>query len=736
MAIRIRCARHREASTRKGAEVVMVRKHFGRYQIIRKLGRSMTDVYLALDPVLEKLVVLKLIEQSPDELTRIVIDAERRGVEIQKQLHEIDRRVLEVYDFGTQSGCFFVAMEYFEGRNVAEILQSERRLDARRACEYTLEVLSQIEKLHTFVSDVDGHRRAVVHGDIKPSNIQIGYNGQVRLVDFGIAKVITSTHHLTHHNLGSPIYCSPERLEKSQVDPQADLWAVGVSLYEMVSGALPYQSMSTRKLQNLIQSRRPPRALPASCPAPLRAIILKALGSQVQRRYSCAADFGDDLRAFLRGSPTVAEREPQPCWDANETVQKPRPGATRVPSAGFATYRPSPAPYRPPKLLRYAAGAIGAIALGFVIALFLIKPIDYFASVYGEIRALREPRDYTSLSVAEINDDWNRYQRLDRENAFLGSFSPASFVTAQIRARLIYAADAVIQKYRESSDPALANYEWSKARLCLLHALEIDGSDRKARGMLALCDGYLSLIRDPNLRQAEQIQKNFQNAAADLPNSPDPHLGLASLDTYVFHNAGKALSEFAEAERRGFRSGPRESEQQGDAFLFRADYEIRQARRAAGKSNDEQRRWLQQASNDLDRARSVYEPIAGFSKVNTGLDELYRRGQLIHQLNDAIVEAEQRAALQRARLQREALQREALQREALQKEALQKEALQKEALQKEALQKEALQKEALQKEALQKEALQKEALQREAQLKLAETNANANKPWRRFGEPK
>jgi hypothetical protein len=357
------------------------------------------------------------------------------------------------------------------------------------------------------------------------------------------------------------------------------------------------------------------------------------------------------------------------------------------------------------------------------------------------MRALREPRDYTSLSVAEINDDWNSYKRLARENAFLGRFSPASFVAAQVRARLIYAADAVIQKYRESSDPALSSYEWSKARLCLIHALEIDPSDRESRGKLALCNGYLSLTRNPGLLRAEQIQTSFQLAAAYLPSSPDPHLGLASLYTYVFHNAGKALSEFAEAERRGYRSGPRESEQQGDAFVFRADYEIRQARRAAGQSNAEQRRWLQQASNDLDRARSVYEPIAGFSKVDIGLDELYRRSQLIHQLNNAIAEAEQRVAFQRVAQQRAAEQRAAQQRATQQRAMEQRAAELRAAEQRAAEQRVAEQRAAEQRAAEQRAAEQRvvdqiAALQREVQLKLAETNANANKLWRHFGERK
>src|SRR5947209_5264559 len=177
---------------------------FGKYEIIRKLSRSMTDVYLAYDPELERKAVLKIIEHSRDDFTQLIIEAERRGAELQEQLHKLDSRILEIYDFGEQSNCFFVAMQYFEGRTVAEVLKSEGPLDARRAALYSAEICNQLRSLHSFVSDIDGHKTAVVHGDIKPSNVQLGPEGEIRLLDFGIAKVITFTHNLTHHNLGSP----------------------------------------------------------------------------------------------------------------------------------------------------------------------------------------------------------------------------------------------------------------------------------------------------------------------------------------------------------------------------------------------------------------------------------------------------------------------------------------------------------------------------------------------------
>src|SRR4051812_4688905 len=106
---------------------------FGKYEIIRKLSRSMTDVYLANDPEFSRRAVLKIIEHSRDDFTQLIIEAERRGAQLQQQLHTLDPRILEIYDYGEQSNCFFVAMQYFEGKTLAELLKAEGPLEGRRA---------------------------------------------------------------------------------------------------------------------------------------------------------------------------------------------------------------------------------------------------------------------------------------------------------------------------------------------------------------------------------------------------------------------------------------------------------------------------------------------------------------------------------------------------------------------------------------------------------------------------
>src|SRR5262249_45501389 len=151
------------------------------------------------------------------------------------------------YDFGEADEYFYVAMEYVEGRSLAEELREEHLMDANRAAMIALEICEQLTKFHS-------QQSAVVHGDIKPSNIHLGWNGTVRLMDFGIAKTLRGGGNATTHNFGSPSYCAPERLTRSVVDQQSDLWAVGATLYEMLAGTPPYQAENTRKLEGLIRS--------------------------------------------------------------------------------------------------------------------------------------------------------------------------------------------------------------------------------------------------------------------------------------------------------------------------------------------------------------------------------------------------------------------------------------------------------------------------------------------------
>jgi hypothetical protein len=604
---------------------VLRTRQFGAYEVIRKLARGMTDVYLAFDTSANRHAVLKIVEESEDPLTQLVIEAERRGADLQKQLHDADARVIEVYEYGQLDGFFFVSMQYIEGRTVAEILKQEGRIEPARAAQFTVEILSQLDKLHSFQATIDGQRRSVVHGDIKPSNIQIGANDELRLLDFGIAKALTFTHSRTHLGLGSPSYCSPERLNRGQVDRHADLWAVGVTLYEMVSGVPPYQAQDTRKLEALIQSRRPPRALPASCPDPMTAILHKALAGDLHQRYVSASAFGNDVTLFLQNRPTVAERERRVSWKSNPTVEKQRLPYLPERVAGMAeTVRRSVLKLRPPRVKQLASvmSILVALCWGLLAGLVVCVPLGYYYRFWRDSGILRGNLDYTRASVGEINREWDLLQRVQRQNAFLGGMSPASGLVGNVRASLLQAGNEVIEGYRNNSDPRIQDFDWPKAEVCFTHLIELDRDDRSAQGKLALCHGY------ENIEHSEQAaQADFEKAATLMPLSPDPHLGLARMDVYSLKNIGKAMAELHEAQRLGFEPGPREMEEEADGYRFRATAELNQARKngadnRAAANRENEARYLRLAQRDFDRARQLYEPIEGFSNVSVALRQV------------------------------------------------------------------------------------------------------------------
>jgi hypothetical protein len=630
---------------------VVQASRFGKYEIVRKLSRSMTDVYLAReagDPEAAlpgRQIVLKLIEESGDDFTRVAIEAEKRGAQLQHQLHSLDPRILEVYDFGELDKTFFVALEYFEGLTLAEILRRDRRLEPRRAARYGAEICSQLGTLHSFVSDINGRMTAVVHGDIKPSNIQIGRKDELKLLDFGIAKMITATHNMTRHNLGSPSYCSPERLNSSQVDVHSDLWALGVTLFEMLSGSPPYQAQDTRRLESLIQSRRPPRALPDDIPASLRAIISKALAGDINHRYHSAAEFEKDLRAFLDQRQPAATGQ-KASWEANATIQKHPPAAAR-PTANATKLTAGPAAAAPtkvtvravaltpkglnltapkPKKMRFEVSGLAVAHLAGILAgLLMLFPLVYYFRIEKATEPLRNKRDFAHDTSSDIlNADWKLYQSLKDRNSLLGPLSPVVWAQADFRYNLLHAGDNILDGYRSSSSTRLSDFDFGRARQCFQYALEMNPSDTDIKGKLAIAEGYLNMVKNPRRPRADLSIDNFRQAASYLPKSPDPHLGLARLYVYAFRNIGEAMPEFQQAINLGYQLGPREATQEADGYLYRSEWELAQARKAVSTNKEESDKWLDMAKADADRARSLYEPLVGYSNVSTNLEQIYQ----------------------------------------------------------------------------------------------------------------
>src|SRR5579875_802074 len=539
----------------------------GRYEIVRRLSTSMTEVYLANDTVENRKVALKLIPLNggmhDGGAGRLILEAERRGAAIQSELRDLDPRVIEIYEFGETDGYFFVAMQYVEGRNLAEVLRAESAIDAYRAAAIALEICEQLGKFHTW-------QNAVVHGDIKPSNIHLGHHDTVRLLDFGIAKRLRPDCASTMHHFGSPGYCSPERLERSEVDQQSDLWAVGATLYEMLAGVPPFRAEDTHKLEELIRAGRPPRALPASCPRSLRAIVTKALAPDPRRRYPSALEFQADLQAFLEHRPVSAEIERRPGWGANATIE-----------AARAYFR------RATKTLRRARRRLRT---GSAVAWFATGMTLWFAGDFA----------------------WRAFEA--------ARSTPAAAGTQDLMLPMLYVktASQIFDDYRTSADPSLNDFDWQKAEVCLARAAELGSKDATTQGELDLARGYAILERLDDGQYSESAAKRarvnarklFASAALRMPRDPAPHLALARFYIYASPspNVDQAMSEFALAESLHAVLGNREIEQEGDAWRLRALNEF------------ENFEW-DAAERDAQDARRLYQRIPGFDQVDAHLRE-------------------------------------------------------------------------------------------------------------------
>ncbi len=208
-------------------------KTIARYEILKELGKgSMSRVYLAYDPNLDREVALKILlsnwppEVSEELRKRFVLEARAAG----KLSHP---GIVRVYDADTDpsTGVSFLAMEWVDGRSLQDLLEAEGKLPLRVAVEIIIQVAEALDY---------AHECGRVHRDVKPSNILLSPDGRARISDFGVAKILSESHTLTGHLLGTPLYMSPEQVKGDPIDGRSDLFSLGVVLYRSLSGSVPF----------------------------------------------------------------------------------------------------------------------------------------------------------------------------------------------------------------------------------------------------------------------------------------------------------------------------------------------------------------------------------------------------------------------------------------------------------------------------------------------------------------
>jgi eukaryotic-like serine/threonine-protein kinase len=306
-----------------------------RYEILQRIGRGgMADVLLARDLLLDRPVAIKVLfaefATDPNFVERF-----RREAQSAAALNHPN--IVGVYDWGKYGGTYFIAMEYVEGRTLADILRVNTRVSPVQAAEIGSEVAAAL---------AFAHRNGVVHRDIKPANILIGSSGQVKVADFGIARAMNSTadSNLTQVGLvmGTATYFSPEQAQGAQPDPRSDLYSLGIVMYEMVGGRPPFAGDNPVAIayKQVHENPQPLNQIAPDVPRPYEAIVAKLLAKNPAMRYPDGDSLREDLRRFRNGEPVRAlSGATQPAAVAGattvaRTVVPPRPNTAAVVPVG------------------------------------------------------------------------------------------------------------------------------------------------------------------------------------------------------------------------------------------------------------------------------------------------------------------------------------------------------------------------------------------------------------------
>ena len=279
--------------------VVAPRTFSGRYEVTHLIARGgMAQVYRALDTRLGRHVALKVLfpELSID---RAFVERFRREAQAAANLSHPN--IVAVYDWGEDEGSHFIAMELVTGTSLATALRAERTLPATRAATIAAEVASALAY---------AHRHGVVHRDIKPGNVLLTDEGQVKVTDFGIAQAVSTEEGLTMAGsvMGTAAYFSPEQAEGVVVDGRSDLFSLGVVLFEMLAGRTPFVGDSPVAVASMHVRNAPPmlRDLSPAVPEALERITMHALEKAPADRYQSAEDLRADLLRFTEGQPVLA----------------------------------------------------------------------------------------------------------------------------------------------------------------------------------------------------------------------------------------------------------------------------------------------------------------------------------------------------------------------------------------------------------------------------------------------
>lgn len=391
-------------------------RELGHYRIMEKLGEgAMGEVFKGLDTLLEREVAIKLLRPELSNRPDIVERFRTEAVALARLNHT---HIATLYSFLPHESQYFMVMEFVRGESLAKLIERNGALPWQQAVGLVSQALEGLEH---------AHRLGVVHRDIKPSNMMVTHIGVLKVMDFGIARILEKAR-LTRagHLIGTLEYMSPEQIAGLDTDARADLYSLGVVLYELVTGRVPFEASSDYDLikAQMEEPPKPPRIRVPDLPAAVEEQILRALEKKPENRFESAADFHVALAWIAAPGP-----DPDPGYERPKALPETRfvsqaPAATakqtvasKVPTKaptfetgtalrGEAEPLPTEARQRKGTPLTYALVAVAVVVAGLIGVARYWNPSPSTSDV-------PEPPEYSSLNPQPSEDD-----RVEENSAF------------------------------------------------------------------------------------------------------------------------------------------------------------------------------------------------------------------------------------------------------------------------------------------------------------------------------
>lgn len=360
-----------------------------RYEIVEVIGAGgMAVVYKAIDQRLNRFVAVKILR---DELARDEEFRARFQIEAQAVAMLSHPNIVSVYDVSHTAGVEYIVMELIEGVTLMQYMQKKGALSWKEAAHFSTQIAKALEHAHS---------KGIVHRDIKPQNIMILRDGTIKVADFGIAALESAQEQRSDQTVGSVHYIAPEQARGETPDTRSDIYSLGVVMYEMLTGQMPYDGETAEQiaLKHIAGVAVPPRQLNAEIPEELERIALKAMNADIRERYQSASELLTDLEEFRKQQAALGRDSGEEYEDYEGVIPDVRPIGTtgEMSQAKYARRR------KRSRKVSIMSGAVGVLV--FMIAVFVFLWNYWLRDIFSVAERIELPNFVGQNYESIVND--------------------------------------------------------------------------------------------------------------------------------------------------------------------------------------------------------------------------------------------------------------------------------------------------------------------------------------------